>query len=335
MGVFTKKSIKILLKLVVTIALISFVLWYVGGVRKVALLFSDADAKYIILGLIVATADRALMSYKWGLLLSVHGAALPFFCSLRIYCASMIWGLFLPTGLGSDAIRGFLAYRMGLNGSVVTASIIVERLVGFMVSLLLGLLGLLILSHKGILTDQYESIWWVSAALILGGASIIAISFSQVLFDYIYGRIPQKLARVKLVVRIKSLHETYMVYKKDVGTISIFFVLTVIENFIAILLTYVITIGLNVDIDLVFLIGIIPLTVLITRLPIAIDGIGVLEGLFVILMGLGGVPGAEAVAIALTIRVVQIFTWLPWWISYVIENKNVRAPNESNTGSKG
>ena len=52
------------------------------------------------------------------------------------------------------------------------------------------------------------------------------------------------------------------------------------------------------------------------------DGIGLSEGLYVVLFGLVGVPPTEAVLLAVSARVIQILTALPWAIHYVMVRPN-------------
>jgi uncharacterized membrane protein YbhN (UPF0104 family) len=68
----------------------------------------------------------------------------------------------------------------------------------------------------------------------------------------------------------------------------------------------------------------LPLALLISRLPISIDGIGVFEGMFIVLMSLAGLSAAQAVAIAVTSRILGTITYIPWWLAYVISSRNLR-----------
>ena len=54
-----------------------------------------------------------------------------------------------------------------------------------------------------------------------------------------------------------------------------------------------------------------PLALFVARLPVAVAGIGVLEGALVFLLGLFGVPAVAAISIALAGRVVDIIAALP------------------------
>jgi hypothetical protein len=82
----------LLLKLSVTIILLGMILWQLGGIKEVLALVGKMRAEYIVLVLLVNTADRALMTFKWILLVRSRGIDLGFLRGMRIYCASMVWG---------------------------------------------------------------------------------------------------------------------------------------------------------------------------------------------------------------------------------------------------
>ena len=196
------------------------------------------------------------------------------------------------------------------------ASIIIERMIGFIVSLVMGLFGLIILSTYVNLDSKFNSIWYVGAIILLVGAALFAISFSQSFFDIIYKNVPISWQKVGLVKRIKSLHETYISYRTNKRSILIFSSLTIFEQLFAILFGWVIALSLYINVDLIFIAGVMPVSILIARLPVSFDGIGVFEGIFVVLMALGGISAAEAVSIALVGRIAQILSWMPWWLAH-------------------
>ena len=69
-----------------------------------------------------------------------------------------------------------------------------------------------------------------------------------------------------------------------------------------------------------------PLAILISRLPISIDGIGVYEGIFIGIMTLGGVRPEDSLAISIAARALQILVWLPWWLMLVARTGTLRPP---------
>jgi uncharacterized protein (TIRG00374 family) len=238
----------------------------------------------------------------------------------------MIWGMFLPSTVGADAIRAYIVSRTTGGTNEIVASIVVERMIGFLSSIILGLSGLFILNINKQIDNRFDPIWWLGSAVLSGAAVLFILSFSRTLFDKIYNLFPTKLRKTKIINRIESLHNTYLSYKASIKSVLVFFILTISEQLLTIIYIWSTAFAVNVDISLVFMIGVVPLTLLISRLPISIDGIGVFEGVFILLMALGDVSATEAVAIALIGRIIQTFAWIPWWASYSLQYRSLKPP---------
>ena len=89
--------------------------------------------------------------------------------------------------------------------------------------------------------------------------------------------------------------------------------------------------ALQLKFNVVFLLAAVPLAILISRLPISIDGLGVYEGIFIGIMSLGGMRPDDSLALSLAARVFQIVVWMPWWLMLVARTGALRPPAESVT----
>ena len=75
---------KLALKLAFTVIIVAAIIWQLGNPHELGQLLVRIDPAYVLLILALFTLDRALMTYKWGLLLRSRGQQLPFFRGLRI-----------------------------------------------------------------------------------------------------------------------------------------------------------------------------------------------------------------------------------------------------------
>src|SRR5690606_16170592 len=178
-----ERTIRAALKIAVSIGLLVAILWYVDAIDDVVGLFRAAAWHLLAVALVVMTLDRLLMSYKWILLLESRGLELPLYRGFTIYCAAMMWGMFLPSTVGADALRGYLTSRTGLDGYEVAASIIVERMVGFVAALVFGLIGMAIMSAAGAVDGRFDPVWWVGGATIAAATGAVLLSFSRRFFE--------------------------------------------------------------------------------------------------------------------------------------------------------
>ena len=317
---------KFLLKFIFSMALIGVIIWYLGGLGQVGQLMAQMSPWYVLLLFLLLTFDRALMTFKWTRLLRGRGLHLPFFLGMKIYCASAIWGMFLPSTIGADAIRAFSISRRGFNADQIITSIIIERIIGFMSALLLGVISLALLFHLGSLGPEFDFIWWVGSATLIGTMGAFAASFSQWGFDFLHDQLLYRFRDRWIMQRLQKFHSIYLGYQNDKLRLLIFFVWTFIEQCTPILSTWLIAQGMGIEVGPLYIAGVVPLSLLISRIPISIDGLGVFDGIFMLLMSLIGVPAPQAIAMTLTGRIIQILSLLPWWIIQVIGAGSFRTP---------
>src|SRR5690606_36917924 len=91
-----RRLVKLALRIGISLVLIVLLFAYVVDAGEGVRTLQRFHPTYIVLALLVATFDRILMTYKWGLLLTAQGHHLPLFQGVMIYCSSMVWGLALP-----------------------------------------------------------------------------------------------------------------------------------------------------------------------------------------------------------------------------------------------
>lgn len=317
---------KLALQLAVSLAAVSLLLVYVVDVRQVADVLRDFPLTYALLGLFVATLDRVLMAYKWAVLVRAQGYRLGLLQAMTMYCAAMFWGFALPATVGADAIRAVLTTRYGIKATDVVASIVVERVVGFVLALVLGVVCLFVLRSTGVLGASYDFVVFAGVAMLAGAVVIVVASMNRSLMVRGAGLLPAALLRNRLMLRLAELARAYQSLGASRATIARFGALTVFEQLFALTLPWTLAVGLAVDVDPLVLLGVVPVVTLISRLPISFDGLGVYEALFVGLFLLAGIPAEASFAIAVAGRAVQLVVVFPWWLLQVLSSRTVRPP---------
>ena len=318
---------KTALKIAVSGILIGVIVWMLGGVGEVGAQILRIDPLYIVPIVALIMIDRGLMAYKWCLLLRGRGIRLSFLHAMMVYCASAIWGLFLPTTVGADAIRAYSTSRTGIDPKEVVASIIVERFIGFLSALVLAVLSLCLCTHLGYLGDRVVFAWMLGGGMLLGAVFLFVVSVSERAFLLFHDDVLRGIKHRPIAQKLRGFHDTYRSFAADRRNLSTFFGLTFAEQLLPILDTWLVARGMGIDVGVLYFAAALPLALLISRLPISIDGIGVFEGMFIVLMSLAGLSAAQAVAIAVVSRILGTITYIPWWFAYVISSRNLRAPN--------
>jgi len=323
-------------KVAVSAILIGVIVWMLGGIREVGAQILRIDPLYIVPIVALVMIDRGLMAYKWCLLLRGRGIRLPFLRAMMVYCASAIWGLFLPTTVGADVMRAYSTTRTGIDPKEVVASIIIERFLGFLSALVLAVLSLCLLTHLGYLGDRVIFAWLLGGGMLLGAAFLFVVSVSEKAFLLVHDKVLHGLKHRRIAQKLREFHETYRAFAANRRNLVTFFGLTFAEQLLPILDTWLVARGMGIEVGVLYFAAALPLALLISRLPISIDGIGVFEGMFIVLMSLAGLSAAQAVAIAVVSRILGTLTYIPWWFAYVLSSRKYRGSppfGEENRGS--
>jgi uncharacterized membrane protein YbhN (UPF0104 family) len=182
----------------------------------------------------------------------------------------------------------------------------------------MGQLGLAFLFWSGILDNRFNPVWWFGSAMTVGVTVAFTVSFSQSVFDILHDRLLYQFRDLRIIRRLRQFHAIYRAYQNDRRSLTVFFALTFGEQFLLILQAWLVAQALEIKVGLLYIAGAVPLAFLIARLPVSINGLGIFDGAFMMLMSLARVPGTEAIAIVLTGRILGILSWLPWWVAHVL-----------------
>lgn len=322
------------LRISITVLLCAVLLIYVVDIRAVAQTLLRCDPLWALVALGAITVDRILMSFKWGLLLEIRGYRVTLTQRLMVYCSSMMWGLALPSTVGADGIRIILVRRFGVSVDDALATILVERGIGFVSALLMAIVSLLILRWALPGAADYDFALLAGIAALLLAIGILVLSFNGSAVTWLKKVLPQRAANSSAVRLIERLHEAYRSLAYDRRRLAIFAVLTVAEQLLVAACYGFVAMALQLEFNGIFLLAAVPLAILISRLPISIDGLGVYEGIFIAIMTLGGMRPDDSLALSLATRVFQIVVWLPWWLMLVARTGFFRPPTEPTAEKK-
>jgi uncharacterized protein (TIRG00374 family) len=317
------------LRISITVLACALLLIYVVDVRAVLHTLLSCDPWWAMVALGVFTLDRVLMSFKWGLLLKIRGYSVTLAERLMVYCSSMMWGLALPSTVGADGIRILLVRRFGVRVDDALATILVERGLGFVSALLMGVMSLLLLRFIVPDASEYDLPLLIGIGSLLAASAILLLSFNSKAVSSILRLLPHRVAQSSAARLITRLHEAYRSLASDRRRLLLFFGLTVAEQLLITVCYGLVALALQLKFNAVFVLAAVPLAILISRLPISIDGLGVYEGIFIAVMTLGGMRPNDSLALSLAARVFQIVVWLPWWLMLVARTGVVRPPAES------
>jgi uncharacterized protein (TIRG00374 family) len=263
----------------------------------------------IALVLALLTGDRVLMALKWRLLLDVGGAHLRSLSVIRIYYQGWLVGSVLPTHLGGDLLRAHLvAHRTGVVHPVF-ASIVMEKVIGFVSAVNWAIVG------AGVLACWSEPRLW-PLCIGLGALAVLAFNglFLASLHDAVHDSALGFLARYRQRKLISVLHTFYAAYADfscHPKTLVANFLLTALEHGLQLLIVFTIATSLGIQAEPIVFFAAAAVYMLIFRLPIAPDGWGTGELAAIAAFSLIGVSAAAAFTISVVYHFLGLVAALP------------------------
>ena len=287
-----KKSLIFILKVITSISLLTFLLVNVDW-NTVLKSLKSANIFLIVTASLLNIIERFEMTYKWNLLIRVRNIIVKFGRLFWINSIGSFLGLFLPSSLGTDVVRGYYLVKNNSEKSVSISSVFVDRVLGMFSLLLLGVISVF---FAGELIEKFNIKFYVVAIFLL---SIIVFYLFQrdesaIYFNKIFNRIKHK----KIVENVLKLHTSILEYKKYPKTLLLSFLITLLVQVTRVLTYYFIALAFNIQISVIYFFLFVPIIMLIIMIPISIGGLGLREGTFVAFFTLVGMSMNDAVIIS-------------------------------------
>jgi glycosyltransferase 2 family protein len=262
---------------------------------------------YLLVFFIVINIDRALMAYKWCILLKAKGTSFPFMDALRGYYFATFWGIFLPSTVGGDTVRVLRTAKQVESSKDIVSSVIMERVLGALTALMVAVvcLGVAFVS-----LDVFD--WRIEAGLFflfLVFTGLVFASFHDRLLVWLDSK--SAFERVGLWGKLARVYGSYREYRNHHGALLRFMAWSALEQCVPSIGVYLTAHALGRDVSFLYCLILVPLIMTLTKLPLSLDGYGVREGLYVYLFALVGVANTDAFIIGLVSHVIANLSLLP------------------------
>lgn len=241
---------------------------------------------------------------KWRGLLRRAGVRLSLLACARLYWIGMFASNFLPTGVGGDAARLLLTPAPGRRAAVA-GSILVERLTGLLVMLALCTLGLALrpeyFDEPGLRTAFLAAVLALDLAVL---AALLAPGSVAPGLARLAGRLPAVPRRAAgVVVRVA---EAVADQARDPAGLARAVGLSVAFYGTIILAQHGVLRAAGAGVPLAEVALVAAVVPLATLLPVSLNGLGVAEGVFVLLYAQLGVAPEAALAAAALRRLADV-----------------------------
>ena len=267
-----------------------------------ALLQLDPGAALLVLLLLVI--DRAVMIWRWILLLRSSETGISNQSAAWIYLVSSFVGSFLPAGVGADVLRAYTLGQRTSDNSEAFASVAVDRVLGMLSIVLLGTAGVALWARRA-----NPELW--ESALVLG---ILAAGFAAGLFwaDRVLRVVlPDPWHESSHARRVLRLADAVARYRGRSGTLASVMTLSIAVQVLRVLQAYVLGRGIGIEVGFVYYLVFMPVGLLMLLLPISISGFGLPQGVIVWMLRPQGVSDPQSFALSTLIVLLGLLGNLP------------------------
>ena len=286
----------------ITIAILAYLLYEIDGQESLeAMLHADPRALAVVGALVLA--DRAVMIWRWLLLLRATGTSIGAWDAARIFLVSSFVGSFLPAGVGGDAARAYALRQRTSRGGDAVASVAIDRILGVIAIALLGV--------GGVVAYASEHDAWLRGLAALTAILVLAGSVAACWADRWIRWLPERLWHITPVRLSLRIADGLGVYRRLPGTLFLVFLLSLAVQLLRVVLAYGLGMGLGIEVPFSYYLVFMPIGLLMLLLPVSISGFGLPQGVIVWMLRPLGVPDALSLALTTLIILSGLFGNLP------------------------
>ncbi|HXH05041.1 MAG TPA: lysylphosphatidylglycerol synthase transmembrane domain-containing protein [Vicinamibacterales bacterium] len=310
-------------RLVLGLGLTAAALW-LADPAAVVRAAAGADPRWLGLAVLLLLPDRALMAWRWLLLLRAFDRArrVPLAAVLRVFFVSTFAGTFLPS-VGGDAVRAIALSRHAVGLAESAATVLMDRLLGIWALLLLGAAGLLA-SPLGRGDPGVIASLGLCAAGCAGVGSFLASERAAAVCRRAVRLLPAAAVRTP----IERLLDATRRYRRHPRLLALGTAGSIAAQLLRVLQAYCLGRSLGLEAGFAVYAVLVPVALLVLLVPITIYGLGTGQLAFVWLFGRAGVPSAEAFALSVLVIGLGALGNLPGGLLYAFAKpaREPRAP---------
>lgn len=261
--------------------------------------WSGRDLEWLVGALGLTAGAVLLAAMRWRQVLRILDLKASLYRLTMLHLAGQFVGNFLPTTVGGDVLR---TRRLGRHTDDVPrafASVVIERLTGWVVLPLLTLGAFAI--NPGLMRLGAAS----STALFLAIATLVVLLLLVWVAEH--PRVGRKLAGGGQTAQmLTGLHLGLGMFRKQPREVTRLLCVGVAYQGALIVATAMAAQALNIDVSPTAWLAFAPVVLIAQVLPLSIGGLGVREGALVLFLGPLGVADGEAILLGLLLYAITL-----------------------------
>ncbi|MDY6843420.1 MAG: lysylphosphatidylglycerol synthase transmembrane domain-containing protein [Thermodesulfobacteriota bacterium] len=288
------KKLKVILKCIVSFALLSSLVIYID-MSKFFDLVKSINVSLYLMAVLIFLMSQLLSPFRWQLLLKSKEVIVSYQKLLKFYFVGMFFNLFLPSNIGGDVVKVYDLYRYTSKGTESVASVLVDRLTGVM-----GLTTILFIAYIG----YYREIPGNELKIILIPFLVffLLVLPASLVNSYISVRarwVANAVFCNSLLEKVNHGVDTTIEYWEKKGPFVKAVLMSIVLQGSHIIVFYIIALSLGVKVPMKFFFIFVPLGMMVSMIPISINGLGIREWGFVYLFSKIGLSASFAMTLSL------------------------------------
>jgi uncharacterized membrane protein YbhN (UPF0104 family) len=306
--------LKFLAKLLVTLVLFAAILSRVNW-SDLGQALERLKPPFLVIVALQMLLNITLSARKWQILLAIHGQYQRLGSLVGIYLTGMFLSHFLPGNIGGDGYRIYRVYRHSQSKSAAVLPIFVERLTGIITLMVLGFIGAL----AGTLQAPNP----VNRIGLMIGAAGCAGCLVALFFLFSEKPLQAVLAWPRLPRLARQALSKLQGYPRHPARLLQCFALSTVFYLGIFAGRWILLYATGYSCPLSALALVIMLSTLAATLPISLNGIGLLDGSFIYLIGAYGIPHEEAILVMVLYRAILLAVTFSGIFSYLRQREDV------------
>lgn len=293
-------------KLAVSAGLLALLAWTqdLSGVWRV---FAAAGPSWLLAATAVMFVEQTLTALTWGMLLAARGLKVRMRTILHIFYLSFFLGVWLPSSTGPDFVRTYYLARH-VSGYEAVGSMLLLRFISLLGLGFFAVGGIYLVPSESVSSELPAAAMLLAWFLVAGSSGALVVGFTErprrwatAILDAVGLR---PLSRI-----LGKLHDALHAYRKSPGALAGALAASLLVQFGRILTVYFAARALGATVPLRDFLVLVPVTALITLLPISMAGFGVREGSFVYFFSRVGMAEPVAFGLGLLVFGLSLVLW--------------------------
>lgn len=307
-----KNIAKLLLRVSITFGLFFYLFYYLIDFKQLIATIRTAEPFYLICALLFLVLTVLISAWRWKLLLDLKKLSVPYKIVLKENLVGLYFNNFLPTSIGGDVVRFMNIAAYTGKKTMVLASVITERVIGFIALILIANIGVFFLKAGN---DHNLTLL----------ASLFSLVFLGVFVVLISRRLNRKVSKIlvrflpnRLQHRVMEFFASFNTYSEQRMEIIKNLLISLLFRLCEGLFVYMIVLSLNIKISYLYAL-VLYSVVTVIRLAPSINGLGISEFTWVNLSDASLITAEQATVLSLLIYFYAVFLGVCGGFVYVFK----------------